>query len=206
MRLASAPCVILANGTGITHLAQTARLPVHPARGQVSHLPARADDAPRCVVCRGGYTSPAVDGWRCVGATFAMHDADPALRASDHAENLVTLRGLLSDDPALNAPPAGRVGFRPASPDRLPIVGAVPHAAGTALADEHGSTQALSPIVGLYAVSGFGARGLVWSNLIGEHLAARLSGELSPLPSDLTEALEPARFYRRALRRHEERA
>ena len=196
-RLASAPCVILANGTGITHLAQTARLPVHPARGQVSHLPARADDAPRCVVCRGGYTSPAVDGWRCVGATFAMHDADPALRASDHAENLVTLRGLLPDDPALDAPLTGRVGFRPASPDRLPIVGAVPQAACTDLADEHGNEHALSPIAGLYAVSGFGARGLVWSSQIGEHLASRLNGELSPLPRDLADALEPARFWRR---------
>ena len=189
IRLASAPCVILANGTGITRFAQTAGLPVHPARGQVSHLPTRADDAPHCVVCRGGYTSPAVDGWRCVGATFAMHDTDPELRASDHAENLATLRGLLPDDPALDAPLAGRVGFRPASPDRLPIVGAVPHAAG--------STHALPPIVGLYAVSGFGARGLVWSSLIGEHLAARLSGELSPLPRDLADALEPARFWRR---------
>ena len=196
IRLASAPCVILANGIGITRFGQAAGLPVHPARGQVSHVPARADGAPRCVICRGGYTSPAVEGWRCVGATFTMHDAEPALRVSDHAENLATLRGLLPDDPALDAPLAGRVGFRPASPDRLPIVGAIPHDSG----------HALSPITGLYAVSGFGARGLVWSSLIGEHLAARLSGELSPLPSDLTEALEPARFYRRALRRHEERA
>ncbi|MVD21703.1 bifunctional tRNA (5-methylaminomethyl-2-thiouridine)(34)-methyltransferase MnmD/FAD-dependent 5-carboxymethylaminomethyl-2-thiouridine(34) oxidoreductase MnmC, partial [Vibrio cholerae] len=71
---------------------------------------------------RGGYVSPAVDGLRCAGATFAVDDPDPDLRPEDHAENLQRLAAMLPGfvaavgadlDPARLG---GRVGFRPASP------------------------------------------------------------------------------------------
>jgi tRNA 5-methylaminomethyl-2-thiouridine biosynthesis bifunctional protein len=71
--------------------------------------------------------TPAIDGLRCAGATFAVDDDEAALRVADHAENLAKLDFILpgySQWPASRAL-AGRVGFRPLSPDRLPMIGAV---------------------------------------------------------------------------------
>jgi tRNA 5-methylaminomethyl-2-thiouridine biosynthesis bifunctional protein len=55
---------------------------------------------------------------------------------------------------------------------------------------------------GLYLLGGFGARGLTFSPLLGEALAAEMCGEPSPLAQGWRAALDPARFLRRALRRH----
>jgi tRNA 5-methylaminomethyl-2-thiouridine biosynthesis bifunctional protein len=136
----------------------------------------------------------------CAGATFTVDDGEPALRAADHRENLAKLDFILPgygaqlDGSALS----GRVGFRPASPDRLPMVGALPSvtciARATPLAD-------VPRQPGLYALSGFGARGLVWASLVAELLASQLSGEALPLERDLVDALDPARYLLRPARR-----
>jgi tRNA 5-methylaminomethyl-2-thiouridine biosynthesis bifunctional protein len=194
--IASAPVVILAPGVAIGGFEQAAALPVARARGQVSHLPAATGEAPRVVVCRGGYVSPAIDGLRCAGATFAVDDAEPALRARDHAENLERARAMLPGFAAgLDAAMlGGRVGFRPASPDRLPMVGALPSPAAGAL------PRTLAEIPrhdGLYVLGGYGARGLVWSALAAELLASRLEGDPLPLEGDLCDAIDPARFVLR---------
>ncbi|ANQ84649.1 5-methylaminomethyl-2-thiouridine methyltransferase [Azoarcus olearius] len=197
--LAEAPVAILAAGTGITGFPLAAPLPVVSARGQVSLLPAAAGSPPRVVMCRMGYVSPAVDGLRCAGATFDVGDDDATLRARDHHENLSKLEAMLPGYTAALATQTaeGRVGFRPASPDRLPMVGAVPAlttvAAPCALAE-------IPRHAGLYALSGFGARGLVWATLAAETLASQLDGEPLPLERDLVDALDPARFLLRPAR------
>lgn len=194
--IASAPVLILAAGVGLTQFPQAHALPVVSARGQVSLLDSIADSAPRTVVCCGGYVSPAVDGLRCAGATFDVDDPEPELRERDHLENLAKLEAMLPGYDIADAASAiaGRVGFRPASPDRLPMIGAVPIAGplppDTPLSD-------VPRLPGLYALSGFGARGLVWSALAGELLAAQLNGEPLPLERDLCEAVDPARFVLR---------
>lgn len=199
--LAHAPHILIANGVGIRTLPHTAHLPVVSARGQVSLLPAEAGTAPQVVVCRGGYVSPAVDGLRCAGATFSVHDDDPTLRSADHAENLHKLDTILPGYLGTSNPPlAGRVGFRPASPDRLPLAGALPMPLpGTSGTSGTGrKTSDIARYPGLWVISGFGARGLVFAPLVAEALASQLCGEPLPLESDLWEALDPARFLLRA--------
>lgn len=198
--IARAPVAILANGVGINAVPQARTLPVRSARGQVAHLPTLAH-GPKVVVCRLGYVSPAIDGIVSAGATFNVDDDDTQLRASDHRENLAKLEFILPGYPAQldpAAPPEGRVGFRPASPDRLPMVGAVPSVdavdRATALAD-------IPRHPGLHAVSGFGARGLVWAALVAEMLASTLDGEPVPLERDLIDAIDPARYLLRPVRK-----
>jgi tRNA 5-methylaminomethyl-2-thiouridine biosynthesis bifunctional protein len=191
--IARAPLAILANGVGIRAIAEAASLPVRPARGQVSHLPALPGSAPQVVVCRGGYVSPEVDGIRCAGATFLADDDGTELREAEHRENLAKLDNIL---PGFSGPfdPAGldgRVGFRPASPDRLPMVGAIP---AVAHADRTASLADIPRRPGLFAATGFGARGLVWASLMGELLASQLNGDPLPLERDLVDALDPARY------------
>ena len=190
--IARASVVILANGTGMRGLEQAAWLPVGSARGQVTHLPAAADSPPKVIVCGQGYVSPEVDGLRCAGATFAVGDPDPALRAGDQQDNLDKLEQMLPGYPypALEEL-SGRVGFRPISPDRLPMVGALP-TADAATPDTPLSRIPRQP--DLYAIGGFGARGLVWSSLVAELLASQLDADPLPLERELVEAIDPARF------------
>lgn len=198
--VAAAPVAILAAGTGIAGFPLAAPLPVVSARGQVSLLPAAAGSPPRVVMCRMGYTTPAVDGLRCAGATFDVDDDDTTLRERDHRENLAKLEAMLPGYTAgLDAAQlAGRVGFRPASPDRLPMIGAVP--AVTRL-DAPCKLEDIPRQPGLFALSGFGARGLVWAALAAELLAAQLEGEPLPLERDLVEAVDPARYLLRPTKR-----
>ena len=166
---------------------------MRPARGQVSHLPATPGSAPKVVVCRLGYVSPEVDGMRCAGATFIADDAGTELREEEHRENLTKLDFMLPGYAAAYDPAhlEGRVGFRPASPDRLPMIGAVP------AVTQIEKTTPLAEIPrqpGLYAASGFGARGLVWASLAGELLASQINGDPLPLERDLVDAMDPARY------------
>ncbi|MDX9885419.1 bifunctional tRNA (5-methylaminomethyl-2-thiouridine)(34)-methyltransferase MnmD/FAD-dependent 5-carboxymethylaminomethyl-2-thiouridine(34) oxidoreductase MnmC [Thauera sp.] len=194
--IAAAPVVILAAGVDVRRFDAAGGLPVVSARGQVSHLPALPGTAPKVVVCRGGYVSPEVDGVRCAGATFAVDDDETALRVADHAENLQKLDAMLPGFASAlsTATLAGRVGFRPASPDRLPMIGA---AADASVPPIKPDLTAVVRQPGLYVLSGYGARGLVWSGLAAELLASQLEQDPLPLTRDLCEAIDPARFILR---------
>ncbi|WP_247363989.1 hypothetical protein, partial [Ralstonia pseudosolanacearum] len=52
----------------------------------------------------------------------------------------------------------------------------------------------------LYAALAYGSRGLTWSVLGAELLAAQIDGGPLPLESELAAALDPGRFLMRALR------
>lgn len=191
--IAEAPVAVIAAGAAAPRLAPLAWLPQRAARGQVSHLPAPAVPAPDVVVCKLGYVAPAVDGLVLAGATLQAGDDDPAPRLADHAENLARLELMLPGftagvDPAALA---GRVGFRPMSPDRLPIAGPVPATAQAAAATR---LAALARLPGLWCMQGFGARGIVWSALTADLLVSRLEGEPLPLENDLVDAVDPGRF------------
>lgn len=202
--LAKTHTLILANGADVCRFAQTATLPLRSARGQVSHLRACEGSVPGVVVSRRGYVTPAVDGVRSVGASFLLDDdpkpRDAALRDPEHAENLAKLVDALPGYCAslCEGNAAGRVGFRPVSLDRLPIVGAVAQP-GTPPPDAY--LSAIARQSGLFVVSGFGARGLVWSTLMAETLASKLDGDPLPLERDLCDAIDPARFLLRQARR-----
>lgn len=202
--IVSAPIAILANGVDILDFSEASVLPVRSARGQVAHLPELPDAAPKVVVCRLGYVSPSVDGTLCAGATFSVDDPDPGWRDADHAENLAKLDFILPGFAQLQreATPAGRVGFRPASPDRLPMVGAL---TANSTGEPPSSLADLPRQPGLYAVSGFGARGIVWSGIVAETLASQLEGDPLPIERDLVAAIDPGRYILRPVRRPRER-
>jgi tRNA 5-methylaminomethyl-2-thiouridine biosynthesis bifunctional protein len=54
---------------------------------------------------------------------------------------------------------------------------------------------------GLYVFTALGARGITQATLGAEVLASWLTGDPVPIPASLLDALDPARFAARAVRR-----
>jgi tRNA 5-methylaminomethyl-2-thiouridine biosynthesis bifunctional protein len=202
--IAQAPTVILASGASANQIAQAAELPLSKLRGQVTHLPVDAAAAPPIlplVVCREAYVTPPSGGIVCAGATYD-NDDDPALRDSSQQENLARLAENIPGDGvaalAQKAPLAGRVGFRCAAPDRLPLAGALP--------DYHnaGRIEFLADVPrhpGLHCLLGYASRGLIWAPLMAELLVSQLENTPSPLEAALVDALDPGRFLLKQRRR-----
>ncbi|HEY7776147.1 MAG TPA: FAD-dependent oxidoreductase, partial [Kineobactrum sp.] len=148
------------------------------------------------------------------GATFDPGDTDPQLRERDSAYNLQQLANAVpawADNLAMMAAGEleGRVGWRCASPDYLPLVGQVPDRGAFALTYAAPRADARSTIPlpgtyleGLYLNTGHGSRGLTSTGLAAELLASQVCNEPPPLDPELVRALAPARFLIRDLGRN----
>lgn len=210
-----APVVIIANASDAKSFALTQHLPIKSIRGQITYLPQTTASSPlKTLVCSEGYIGPAVAGQHCTGATFNLKDTDPEVRAADHRTNLENVRVPL---PELRNSWAGlavenlqgRVAFRCTLPDYLPLVGGVAHEEKmlndfaplrkNARAAIH-KTGSYHP--GLFINIGHGSRGLAYTPLCAELLAAHINQEVLPLPRELANALNPARFLIRDLIRN----
>lgn len=196
--------VVVANALAASTFAQTSWLPLRRVRGQVTHVAATEESvALRTVVCHAGYVTPSRDGVHCVGATFGPRDDNPAVRATDHAENLADLA---SACPSLYVAlgdtgsdvVGGRTGFRAQTPDYLPVIGPVADADAFAT-QAYGTVPPALP--GLYVLAALGAKGISFSLLGAEIIAAQIEGEPLPVDSEVAAALAPGRFLQRARRR-----
>lgn len=195
--IAEAETVVLANAADAKRLAEAYWLPLRNARGQATLLPEAATPPVDLVVCRLGYVTPALDGQRVCGASFIADDEAPELRPEEHQDNLAKLNFIFPgfidrESPAFDpAHLAGRVGFRPISPDRLPMLGPLPENGPLAA---NARLNRLPRRPGLWLVSGFGARGFVLSAFAGELLASQIAGDPLAVERELADALDPARF------------
>lgn len=212
--MAEAACAVVATGTASTGMCELDWLPLQAIRGQTTTLAASENThALRAVLCHSGYISPARTGEHCIGATFDIKDEERNIRALDHRKNLDALGAAVPNwqdelagmDEQLMS---GRVGYRCASPDYLPLVGAVPNR--TLFLQNYAdlSKNARRTIArtgefvpGLFLSTGHGSRGLTSTPLAAEILASTICGEPAPLSRELNRAISPARFIIRDLRR-----
>lgn len=175
----NATLVVVAAATASQPLLQ-GRVTLHAVRGQIAWgLQDSGLQVPDAPVNGNGHFIPSVPqegglAWFC-GSTYGRGDADASIRAEDTQANLQRLAALL---PEVAAQLQGRrieawAGVRCTSADRRPLVGRI------------------EP--GLWVSAAMGSRGLTFSALAGELLAAQLHGE--PLPTDarLAQALAPLR-------------
>lgn len=206
--LGSAPVAVLAAGLDLARLAGVPAqvLPVRRVRGQLTgvHLP--PESTPRTVLSGAGYCLPPVDGRVWAGATYGPNDGESAPRQAEHLQNLERLAQMLPgiDAARLVEGCAGHVGFRAVMADRLPLVGAVPEAGAAPRHPGRRGGPRLADLPrqpGLYVSGGMASRGLTWAALAGETIASMLDGDPLPLEADLLEAVDPARFLLRGLRR-----
>ena len=217
--LAAAPTLVLACGTRTAAMAAmlpgAAALPMSSIRGQVTALDA---PAPHLPIAGAGYALGLREGRLLCGATTQSNDPEPAIRSEDHLHNLrqaerIGCQGLPlpADGGAWEVKTElfGRVGWRAATPDRLPYVGALPldpsHAGGPPMGgrlDQPRFVPRLSTATGgVFLMGGLGSRGITWAALAAELLASWVTGSPSPVEADLREALDPARMVSRAVTR-----
>lgn len=119
-----------------------------------------------------------------VGSSFQRFDFDTSARSEDQVSNLKQWAELMPawHDEILESTDLSKAnawaGIRAALPDRLPAVGALKH----------------PDFAGLQVCTGMGARGISWSVLCGELLAAHLNHEPLPMSASLAKHMAASRF------------
>ncbi len=204
-----APNLVVAAGHQLPALLPFAELPLYPVRGQVSHVPTTAGLSQlKSVLCYDGYLTPAHNGAHCIGASYGRNQTDLAYRTDEQEQNRARLQACVPQQrwPAeVDVSGAqARVGVRCASRDHLPVAGPVARLAALADHDVHAPADQQSALplhAGLYVLGALGSRGLCSAPLCGELVASEICGDPLPLAADLLEALHPARYWVRRLRR-----
>lgn len=204
-----APNLVVAAGHQLPALLPFAELPLYPVRGQVSHVPTTAGLSQlKTVLCYDGYLTPAHNGAHCIGASYGRNQTDLAYRADEQEQNRARLQACVPQQrwPAeVDVSGAqARVGVRCASRDHLPVAGPVARLAALADHDVNAPADQQSALplhAGLYVLGALGSRGLCSAPLCGELVASEICGDPLPLAADLLEALHPARYWVRRLRR-----
>ena len=80
----------------------------------------------------------------------------------------------------------------------MPLIGAVPEAHGSAQRLDH--ARFVPRIPGLFLFTALGSRGITWSALGGQIVAALIAGTPVPVEASLLDAVDPARFTVRRAR------
>lgn len=164
-----------------------------------------------------------------LGATFTLHNHSTELSLDDHQTNISVIdQQTPSALPWLHAQKpknssytsdlqryvdqenlSGFTDFRCSTPDYLPIVGPVPRYEDFISDFALLRKNALANIPtsgnywpGLHVNVGYGSRGLAYSPICAELLAAQICGDILPLSRNLVKALHPARFIIRDLARN----
>ncbi len=209
----AADIVVIAAGDGLLNFEQSQPLPITIARGQISLLAASEQSKKlQCAVCHEGYLLPAVGNQHVIGASYATNDLDHKVRVSDREHNLTLLQKRINcffESLEKTTPANERVGLRATTQDRLPMVGALPdyHAYMKDYATLHhgrrpSSYPSATHLHGLYTLGGLSSRGMTSALLSAELLACQINGEPLPLEKELVDALNPARFLVRDLKRN----
>ncbi|MEH6444195.1 MAG: bifunctional tRNA (5-methylaminomethyl-2-thiouridine)(34)-methyltransferase MnmD/FAD-dependent 5-carboxymethylaminomethyl-2-thiouridine(34) oxidoreductase MnmC [Oceanospirillaceae bacterium] len=197
--------VIVANANSAKQFAQLHELSTKAIRGQVTHCEAQAENDLKTVVCGAGYISPAIKKQFCFGASFDLHNLDSQLKHLDQQTNINNLKKVLPQFAAkltFTEQLQGKVAQRCSSPDYLPLVGPAPiHQQFiekyAKLRKDKNWRFENSPAPnyhGLFINTGHGAKGLITCPLSAEYLACLIAKQPSPLPTQLSNALHPARF------------
>jgi tRNA 5-methylaminomethyl-2-thiouridine biosynthesis bifunctional protein len=184
--LAEAEVMVLAASTNTPGLLRRSQLTEGGPRffeqnavvGQITLLPQNtvgAAGTPRCIVAGEGYVLPPV-AEKCVTGSTYVYDCDAAqVTEEGHRVNVERAAKLLPDvgsGPIDASALQGWAGWRAVLQGRLPVVAQVPQGAG------------------LWVVGGFASRGLTWSALAGDVVAATLEGEPMMLERDLLATIE----------------
>ena len=182
--------VIICAGPSASAFKMTSWLPLKRVRGQIALVDLKfVRTPPPVVVVYEGYVIPAHRGSLVVGSTYhpanSDTDIDPVMNAELVSRLRESLPECLGDEFVTSS---GRVSFRSASKDHMPIIGEL-----------YESAQPGAGVVeGMYVSGGHASRGLLSCHLGAEIIASEICGEGMPIERELLASISPARFSIRA--------
>ncbi len=201
--------VVIANSHDAARFAQARTLPMTAVLGQIDFFPDAT--APAFAIVDGLYAAPAPHGGLVVGATYEPLHGAAASRESAAATtaNIKAARAILPQQLSQleHGGSKPRASIRCQTPDRLPIIGPMPDwdFYGAEYDDLRlGLRREYPPgrvAPNIFIFAGLGSRGLVTAPLCAAALRAEMIGAPSPLEREIAEALHPARFFIRDLKR-----
>jgi len=232
--LAQAPVLVVAAAFGSqalltrsTDLLTPATLPLGPVQGQMSLGALHGEPLAVRPQRDQGVFVPAYEDsglppvWPArlwaMGSTFERGQTSSALSEAAHERNAQNLQAICpaaalhQRETMARGELLGWAQVRCASPDRLPLMGAVPHlAALREQMEQAGARRSQLPLdrvprwPGLYTLCALGSRGLTLSHWCAVQLAAQIAGADTDRPvaeQELVRALDPARFAWKLARR-----
>ena len=199
--------VFCAGVDGFSQFKQTNHIPVFPAQGQLSYF-SKLEPSNEMILSKSGYVLPQYKNISVVGATYRNNkDLTGDLREKDHLFNTNILVDLIPG--ALYRAEGGRVSTRCVTSDHLPIIGGVP--IYNKFIDQYSKLfkygvidsklPACSYYSGLYMCSGFGSKGLASSIVSAKLIASLIYGDSLPISNKVYEAVHPARFWVKELKK-----
>jgi tRNA 5-methylaminomethyl-2-thiouridine biosynthesis bifunctional protein len=204
-----AGAAVIANGPEALRFAEARTLPLMRVAGQIDRFPKA--QSPAVAHAFGPYTAPAPGGGLVIGATYDRLGDDEEARISVEAtrSTIAAIGAALPDlaatlDAAQSVP---RASVRCQTPDRLPVAGPAPdiHYYGAAYDDLRTGKPRDYPggdvVPNLFLLTGLGSRGLVTAPLLAAMIVAEMTDAPLPVERDIAEALHPARFFIRDLKR-----
>jgi len=218
-----ADAVVLGNGVDARSLVPECGIPLHAKRGQISLVRSTGQSRQlRSALSYGGYATPAIDGFHVLGATYQRcpdwQDGHwQTLTDADHLQNLALLQIRSHNLARLfgTETGGGRAALRTTTSDHAPVIGPMfsrLQYRNVYAELHHGKRQShyppaseLTGLPGLYMVTAFGSRGFALATLAAEILVAQMFGLPIPVEKEIVEAIHPARFLVRSLKRRQDR-
>ena len=151
---------------------------IHELAGQVSYFSSEASGLdPKLILGGEGYWLPATNCVSVGGSTYVPHALQCEVTDQGHRAVIDKITALLNRTPAEVYQWLGNLGgwagWRAVAAGRLPVIGPLKQAPG------------------LWLACAYGSRGLTWSALAGDVIAAQLSLEPAVLERDLLRAIAP---------------
>ena len=179
--------VVLCNAANVYDFSQTRHFPIVCNLGQVDYYVANAASSTRTVLCGQGYILPSNGECQSVGGSFFVGDQGIGASASRRVEHVRAVQAMAHDVGAAlehSNITGQRIGMRCATPDRMPIVGAV---------TQPESTKKLV-LPGLYLNVAHGSHGITRTPLCAAYLVSLLNRIPFPLGNDVAAVIRPDRF------------
>lgn len=205
--LREADAVVVANGAMLDAFEETRWLTLRRTAGQMEFASLRGDALSQALVGES-YSAPFGDGV-VFGATFDRVEVNEAdVSDAARAANMAALAKLDADLAGRVFDLRSRASVRAAAPDYAPVAGLAPDEAAW-MAQHAGLVHGRAPDVskrapaaaGVYLFGGLGARGLTLAPLIADRIVSEMFGEPQALSSAALDALHPARFLHRMLKK-----
>lgn len=196
--------IVICNANALHQFEQCRHIPFTPVRGQINYFKPNAYSKNiSSIICSDHYLSPAIDGLHTFGTTYAPNDLNPNISDLDTKANLMALKKISSnlyDKLSLNGI-TGRVAWRSATKDYMPLAGAILDAEKVQHSPPryNDDPKGLPWLKGLYVNAGHGSKGMITAPICGELIANHIFNEPSVLGALLSTKVNPSRFLLREM-------